>query len=44
MEAMKMEHTLKAPADGTVAQVHFAVGALVDDGASLVDFQPEEAA
>ena len=44
MEAMKMEHTLKAPSDGTVVQVLYAVGALVDDGASLVDFQPEEAA
>jgi len=43
MEAMKMEHTLKAPADGIVAQIFFAVGALVDDGAALVDFQPEEA-
>ncbi len=42
MEAMKMEHTLKAPADGTVAKVNYAVGALVEEGAVLVDFEPEE--
>ncbi|MGA7326034.1 MAG: acetyl/propionyl/methylcrotonyl-CoA carboxylase subunit alpha [Rhodomicrobium sp.] len=42
MEAMKMEHTLKAPADGTVAKVNYAVGALVEEGAILVDFEPEE--
>jgi 3-methylcrotonyl-CoA carboxylase alpha subunit len=43
MEAMKMEHTLKAPADGTVSCLHYAVGALVEEGAALVDFQPLEA-
>jgi 3-methylcrotonyl-CoA carboxylase alpha subunit len=42
IEAMKMEHTLKAPADGTVATINFAVGDLVEEGAALVDFIPGE--
>jgi 3-methylcrotonyl-CoA carboxylase alpha subunit len=41
MEAMKMEHTLRAPAAGTVAGFFFAAGDLVDGGAELVDFAPE---
>ncbi len=36
LEAMKMEHTVAAPADGTVAAVRFAVGDLVEEGAELV--------
>jgi len=43
MEAMKMEHTLKAPANGIVSGLHFGVGALVDEGASLVAFEAEVA-
>ncbi len=43
MEAMKMEHTLNAPAGGTVSQLRYAVGALVEEGAALVDFHAEEA-
>lgn len=39
MEAMKMEHTIKAPCDGTVKQFYFADGELVDGGALLVDFE-----
>ncbi|MGH7003068.1 MAG: acetyl/propionyl/methylcrotonyl-CoA carboxylase subunit alpha, partial [Alphaproteobacteria bacterium] len=31
MEAMKMEHTIRAPADGTVAAVHYAVGDQVEE-------------
>jgi len=38
MEAMKMEHTIQAPADGTVTSFHFAAGELVDGGALLLDF------
>ena len=38
MEAMKMEHTLVAPADGQVRAFLAARGELVDDGAVLVDF------
>jgi 3-methylcrotonyl-CoA carboxylase alpha subunit len=43
LEAMKMEHTLRAPSRGTVAAFRFAAGEQVDEGAELVDFQPEEA-
>jgi 3-methylcrotonyl-CoA carboxylase alpha subunit len=40
VEAMKMEHTVTAHADGVVAGVHFAVGDNVEEGAVLVDFAP----
>ncbi len=40
MEAMKMEHTLNAPAKGTVKGFPFPAGAQVSDGAVLVDFVP----
>jgi 3-methylcrotonyl-CoA carboxylase alpha subunit len=43
MEAMKMEHTIRAPAAGTVNAFYFAAGDLVDGGAELVDFSIEEA-
>jgi 3-methylcrotonyl-CoA carboxylase alpha subunit len=39
MEAMKMEHTIKAPVDGTVATVRYAVGDQVEDGAELISFE-----
>jgi 3-methylcrotonyl-CoA carboxylase alpha subunit len=38
LEAMKMEHTISAPADGTVRAVAFGVGDLVDEGVELVAF------
>ncbi|MBI3898936.1 MAG: acetyl/propionyl/methylcrotonyl-CoA carboxylase subunit alpha [Gammaproteobacteria bacterium] len=41
LEAMKMEHTLAAPAAGTVRGFRFAVGAQVVEGAELVDFEKE---
>ncbi len=44
LEAMKMEHAITAPADGTVAAVPFAVGEQVEDGADLVVFADEPAA
>lgn len=37
MEAMKMEHTLSAPKDGTIKAIHAAEGELVDGGISVVD-------
>src|SRR3546814_3516474 len=37
MEAMKMEHTITAPADGTVQEVFFQVGEQVRDGVELTD-------
>ncbi|RLA43000.1 MAG: 3-methylcrotonyl-CoA carboxylase [Gammaproteobacteria bacterium] len=39
MEAMKMEHTIRAPADGTVVEFYFQPGDLVDGGAELVNFE-----
>jgi 3-methylcrotonyl-CoA carboxylase alpha subunit len=36
MEAMKMEHTITAPRDGTVAELLYAVGDQVDEGGELL--------
>jgi 3-methylcrotonyl-CoA carboxylase alpha subunit len=41
VEAMKMEHTISAPADGTVERINFAVGEQVEEGAELLVFEPE---
>ena len=41
IEAMKMEHTVAAPADGVVEAVRFAVGDLVEEGAELIALAPE---
>ena len=41
MEAMKMEHTLQAPADGTVHGFRAKAGDQVGDGAVLVDFEAD---
>ncbi|MBW7861277.1 MAG: acetyl/propionyl/methylcrotonyl-CoA carboxylase subunit alpha [Rhodocyclaceae bacterium] len=43
LEAMKMEHTITAPAAGTVKAFRFAVGDQVGDGAELVDFEAAKA-
>ncbi|MDR5903330.1 acetyl/propionyl/methylcrotonyl-CoA carboxylase subunit alpha [Halomonas icarae] len=42
MEAMKMEHTMTAPADGHVESFHFAAGDTVGQGDVLLEFAPEE--
>lgn len=42
MEAMKMEHTLSAPRDGTVEEVLGAVGDQVEDGAVLIRLAEED--
>ena len=39
MEAMKMEHTLNAPADGQVSEFFANVGDLVSGGAQLMHFE-----
>ena len=39
MEAMKMEHTITAPADGTLKAFCYAPGDQVADGAELVEFE-----
>jgi 3-methylcrotonyl-CoA carboxylase alpha subunit len=42
LEAMKMEHTLVAPAAGIVKAFCYAVGEQVTDGAELLEFQPDK--
>ncbi len=39
LEAMKMEHTITAPADGVVMEIHFTAGEQVLEGAELVTMQ-----
>jgi 3-methylcrotonyl-CoA carboxylase alpha subunit len=36
LEAMKMEHTITAPADGVVKEVHYGAGEQVLEGAELI--------
>ena len=38
LEAMKMEHTLSAPADGKIKSVRYGVGEQVVEGAELIEF------
>jgi 3-methylcrotonyl-CoA carboxylase alpha subunit len=42
LEAMKMEHTVSAPADGVIEAVRFAVGDQVEEGAELIAFAAAE--
>ncbi len=42
MEAMKMEHTLRAPRKGTVKSFRHVAGEQVDSGVELVEFEPIE--
>ena len=39
LEAMKMEHTIKAPAAGTISALKFRVGDQVPEGAELIGFE-----
>jgi 3-methylcrotonyl-CoA carboxylase alpha subunit len=39
LEAMKMEHTIAAPADGVVKEIHYAEGEQVLEGAELVTLE-----
>ncbi len=41
LEAMKMEHTITAPAAGTLKAFCYAAGEQVTDGAALVEFENE---
>ncbi|ATQ58436.1 acetyl/propionyl/methylcrotonyl-CoA carboxylase subunit alpha [Paracoccus yeei] len=43
IEAMKMEHSLRAAGAGTVQAIHCAVGDTVADGALLVELEPADA-
>ena len=40
LEAMKMEHTIKAPSDGVLRDVFYKVGEQVCEGAELVAIEP----
>jgi 3-methylcrotonyl-CoA carboxylase alpha subunit len=42
LEAMKMEHTITAPAAGLLKSFRFAVGEQVGEGAELVEFEAEK--
>lgn len=42
MEAMKIEHTLSAPANGLVKDFYFAAGDLVEQVTELVNFVTDE--
>ena len=42
MEAMKMEHTIRAPADGLVEAIYFKEGEMVDGGVELLSFETQE--
>ena len=44
MEAMKMEHTISAPSKGSVAELLYAVGDQVAEGAQLLTFIHQESA
>jgi 3-methylcrotonyl-CoA carboxylase alpha subunit len=39
LEAMKMEYTISAPTDGTIAAVRYAPGDVVEEGAELIAFE-----
>ncbi|RDE10530.1 acetyl/propionyl/methylcrotonyl-CoA carboxylase subunit alpha [Pelagibacterium lacus] len=41
MEAMKMEHTLRAPADGQLVAINCRVGDLVEEGETLAEFEAD---
>jgi len=43
MEAMKMEHTIKAAVAGRVASIHFSVGQQASDGDELLTIEGESA-
>ena len=42
MEAMKMEHTLRAPRDGKLASVSCAPGDQIEEGAVLIELEDED--
>lgn len=39
IEAMKMEHTLYAPKDGTIKECYYQIGDLIKEGAELIEFE-----
>jgi 3-methylcrotonyl-CoA carboxylase alpha subunit len=41
LEAMKMEHVIRAPFDGVIERISFGVGDMVGEGQTLVKFKDE---
>jgi 3-methylcrotonyl-CoA carboxylase alpha subunit len=39
LEAMKMEHTITAPADGVVKEIHYGAGEQVLEGVELITLE-----
>ncbi len=39
LEAMKMEHTIRAPHNGTIRDIFYGIGAQVNEGVTLVDLE-----
>jgi len=44
IEAMKMEHSIRAPREGVVKMIHFAPGDRVPEGSQLLELAPASAA
>jgi biotin carboxyl carrier protein len=44
LEAMKMEHALTAPFDGTVVELNASAGQQVSEGLVLIKVEPEPSA
>jgi 3-methylcrotonyl-CoA carboxylase alpha subunit len=44
IEAMKMEHSIRAPHDGVVKVIHFGHGDRVPEGSQLLELAPASAA
>ena len=42
MEAMKMEHTIKAPSDGLIETLYYVEGDMVDGGSELLAFTAQD--
>ena len=43
LEAMKMEHSIKAPKDGVIDDIFFEVGSQVNEGDDLISLESNEA-
>ena len=41
LEAMKMEHSIRAARDGVIASVHVSLGDQIDDGMDVLEMEPE---
>ena len=41
MEAMKMEHSIKAPCDGTLETLFCSPGTMINGGSVLLEFTPD---